>query len=109
MNKSGLIRLTPKENNTVCEIDIIDDTAVDNAIKKLGWKEKNNLIFDKKDEHVVCGICKENLKKSKITAFFPGSAKPVCEKFRCYIIALHETETKEWLFWIGFSIWFKVF
>lgn len=88
-----MVHITPSKSGAICEIYFFDESTLSKTLKQLHWKENGNkLVNEKTQENIKCGICKKNLKKENISAFFPGSVKATCMKEECYLAGLHETK-----------------
>lgn len=88
----SVLHLTPERDGVVCEVDLFNDLGLDLAIKKLKWSIKEGFLVDKGGNRILCGICREGITPKKLSAFFPGSVKAVCEKPGCFMVAIYKSE-----------------
>lgn len=94
--RDNMIELTPKNSGAVCVIDLFEAKSLKYAFKKLNWKiSEERKIIDNKGKVVMCGICNKELNENEITAFIPGSSKPICQNPECFILALCEMEKQK--------------
>jgi len=92
---TDFIHITPANSGATCTVDIFGETGLKNAVKKLGWKIKDNLILDSKDKPIKCSICEDKLTTRRLSAFFPSSLEQVCEKPECFIVAITKAKKYE--------------
>lgn len=79
------VLIKPKEYGVKEEVLLLHENDLNVIISTLGWKIRDNQIYDSQNNKIKCPICGEDLTVENLGAFFPGSLEAICNKFRCFI------------------------
>jgi hypothetical protein len=80
------------------ELYFFDEKGLKNALKKLGWKIKDNLIIGRDGIPVKCAICGKDILKEKLSCFYPSLKKKInvcCGEFSCFMASIYESRKYE--------------
>ena len=65
------------------------------SLEKLGWRiDKKGYILGKDNNPIKCDCCKKPLTDKELSAFSPGSVKPLCSDIRCHVVDAYRRDKK---------------
>lgn len=88
------VLVKPKEYGVKEEVLLLHENDLNDIILTLGWKIRDNQIYDLQNKVIRCSICGEPLTVESLGAFFPGSLEAICIKFKCFIGEMAKIQAK---------------
>jgi hypothetical protein len=88
------VLVKPEEYGVKEEVLLLHEDDLNEIILTLGWKIRDNKVYDSQNKIIKCAICGETLTVRNLGAFFPGSIEAICSKFKCFIGEMAKIKAK---------------